>query len=147
MRAATSAAWPLSLALATVIETEFARAGSTLGTLLDSPPVYSGDVPQGVPLTLARVILGASQENGAGGTFTRVASTNAESIEIYTADLSKRTALLIFGELRALVHRVPLALSGYGTVRGSLELIISMLDPSREQYHASARYIAYSLNP
>lgn len=146
-RAAVSAAWPISLALATAIETETARGGSNLSTLLDTPPVYSGDVPQGGDLAVGRIVLGASQENDGPGTFSKIGMTNAEAIEIYTADLSKRTALLIVAELRKLLHRAPLVLAGYGTVRGSFELIISMLDPSREQYHASARYTVYSLNP
>lgn len=146
-RSAVSAAWPINVALATAIETETARDGSALGALLDTPPVYSGEVPQGVTLTLGRILLGASQENDGPGTFSKIGMTNAEAIEIYTADLSKRSALLIVTELRRLLHRAPLVIEGYGTVRGSFELMISMLDPSREQYHASARYTAYSLNP
>lgn len=146
-RPALSAAWPLNVGIASVIETEWARAGSALGALLDDPPVYSGEVPQGTPMATGRVVLSSSHESDAPGSFTRIGMTNVEGIEIWTTDLSKQSCLSIVGELRKLLHRVPLAVAGYGTVIGSLELVISMEDPSRQQYHASARYTAYSLNP
>jgi hypothetical protein len=147
MRPALSAAWPLNVAIASVIETEWARAGSNLSTRLDDPPVYSGEVPQGAALTVGRIVLSGSQENDAPGTFTRIGMMSIEGIEIWTANTSKKTCLEIVAELRALLHRTPLVVAGYGTVIGSFELIISMEDPDRHVYHGSARYTAYSLNP
>lgn len=146
-RPALSAAWPLNIAIASVIEAEFARPGSALGALLDNPPVYSGEAPQGTAMTVGRIVLSSSQESDAPGSFTRIGVTNIEGIEIWTTDLSKQSCLSIVAELRKLLHRVPLAVIGYGTVIGSFELVISMEDPSRQQYHGSARYTAYSLNP
>jgi hypothetical protein len=147
-RTPLSAAWPLNVAIAAVIEAEVAREGSPLSALLDTPPVYSGIVdPPTTVLSVGRIVLAASQENDAAGTFSRLGMENIETIDIWTADTSKKTSLMIYGALKPLLHRVPLAVADYGTVRGSLELIVTMLDPSREQYHAQARYTAYSLNP
>lgn len=146
-RVPVSAAWPLDVAIAAAIEAEHARDGSALVALLDTPPVWSGLVPEGVALNVGRVVLSESSEGDGPGTWSRIGMTNTVGLDIWTADTSKKSALLISGVLRTLLHRQPLTLTGYGIMVGSYELLISMLDPSRAQYHAVARYTATSLNP
>ena len=143
-----SNAWPLNEALSDAITAELARSGSSLPALLDVPPIYSGVVdPPATLLSVGRIVFQASQENDDAGTFTRMGMRNIETVDLWTADTSKKTVLILHGLLRALLHRQPLVCAGYGTVRGNWELVITMLDPSREQYHGQCRYTAYSLNP
>lgn len=147
-----SAAWPLDVAIAAVIEAERARAGSLLETLLDTPAVYSGEARDAggllLPIASAYVVLGSSSENNAAGaTFRRPKASNTVTLDIWTADTSKRVGALVYGELRRLMHRQPLTLADYGTVVGSLELVVSMPDPHRTAYHVQARYTVLSFPP
>lgn len=160
-----SAVWPLNVAIAAAIEAARAAEVENLGTpldlgddeadppteegpiALDSPAVYSGQVPQGTSIVSAYVVLSASQQSRGRGTFRRKALENVETLDVWTADQSKRTAGLIGDALIRLLDGVDLVLAGYGTVRGRCEMVITLADPSTQQYRSQLRYTAVSLSP
>lgn len=156
-----SAVWPLNVALSAAIAAAIDDEVPYLGTgidgqpvaddnprALDDPPVYSGQVPENTAIVSAYIVLSNSAQNTGRGTFRRRGNENVETIDVWTADQSKRTALLIAGALVALLDGRDLALEGYGTVRGGrCEVVITLADPSTRQYRAQLRYTAMSLSP
>ncbi len=153
--ASVSAIWPLNVAIAAAIEAARADDTSVLGSplddggpiVLDAPAVYSGQVPVGTPLTSAYIVLGMSQEVTSPGVFRRRGKANVETLDVWTSDRSKRTAVIVAGALLALLDGAALALEGYGTVRGRCETVLTIQDPSTRQYRAQLRYTAKSFNP
>lgn len=147
-----SAAWVLDTAIAAAIEAEHARTGAALGALLNTPPVYSGEARAGdgspVVLAPAYVVLGGSSEGDApGSAFRRRRRENTLTLDIWTADTSKRTAMLIYAEVARVLNGQAVALEGYGSVRLALELVVSMMDPGRAAYHAQCRVHVLSFPP
>lgn len=150
-----SASWPLNVAIAAAIEQARTDEVPDLGTpidedgpiVLDDPPVYSGQVPEGVELVSAYIVLAASAELTGRGTFRRRGNENVETIDVWTSDQSKRTALLVAGALKKLFDGRDLVVEGYGTVRGRIETPVTLADPSTRQYRAQLRYTAVSLSP
>lgn len=151
----TSAIWPLNVAIAAAIETARADEVDGLGTpldvggpiALDDPPVYSGQVPEGVAMVSAYVVLASSAETKGRGTFRRRGLENVETIDVWTSDQSKRTATIIAGALEKLLNGVDLELAGYGTVRGDCETVLTVADPGTRNYRAQLRYTARHLSP
>lgn len=151
----TSAVWPLNVAITDAIGVARANGVVNLGTALDvggvialdDPPVYSGQAPQGVAIVSAYVVLSDSAELASAGSFRRRGRENVETIDVWTADQSKRTAAAIAGALIALLDGQPLACPDYGTIRGRCELVITLADPGTKAYRAQLRYTARSFNP
>lgn len=150
-----SASWPLNVAIAAAIDAAVVAGVAALGApidvggprALDDPAIYSGQVPEGTAIVSAYIVLASSQQSTGRGTFRRRGLENVETIDVWTADLSKRTALAIGDALVTLLDGRDLTLDGYGRMRGRLELVITLADPSTRQYRAQYRYTAFSLSP
>lgn len=155
-----SAVWPLNVAIAAAIDAAIADEVTDLGTAigggavgpdapraLDDPAVYSGQVPEGTGMVSAYIVLASSAQVKGRGTFRRRGLENVETIDVWTADLSKYTAGRIADALVRLLNGVPLELVGYGTVRGDCEIVLTVADPTTRNYRAQLRYTARSLSP
>lgn len=155
-----SAVWPLNVAIAAAIDAAIVAGVDALGTgidggivgpnnprALDDPPVYSGQVPENVEIVSAYIVLASSAQMKGRGTFRRRGLENVETVDVWTADQSKYTAGRIADALVRLLNGVPLALAGYGSVRGDCEIVLTVADPSTRNYRAQLRYTARSISP
>lgn len=121
----------LQIAMVNAIEGD-----APLAALLAGDKVYSGVVPEGSPLDYLQ--LGTSGESPGAHAFGMPGSTGEEEVHIWTADVSKMSALAIYRELSRVLARLPLP--AHTMLVGRCELVTVLADPSRTAMHGVVRY-------
>lgn len=128
---ASSAAWPLEVALATAI-----TADAGCQAVLDGDRVYNeGEVPRDAAPARYLTIGAASEEHPAVFRRTRSAGT----VLLHCWGRNKQDVLAIYAALVPVLQGTTLAVTGHRQIKGRLQLITTMADPAGG-LHAVVRY-------
>jgi hypothetical protein len=137
-----SQTWPLKEAIVSAVE-----ASASLQALLAPPGIYSLEPSEGTPYPYITFGLTTETDDdmfNADGTLASVQLdvwTLLESpLDDGSFEVSSRLAEQIYGELRQLLHKRPLAVAGFRMVMGTITLVATLLDPDGEHVHAIVRY-------